>query len=616
MKVRMIVQSKEMVSSRWFKRIYQFGLVFFALNIIVGVYYVLGPFMQSTNSQFRNMISESKVLDKETLKKLAKEKDERKRIRAKAMQIETDMRKEWNDFLSSKIKQSPSENENNDNQIQPENGHNLQVRREGDNRVVLVDLALPEKKPKITSNVVIDQSLGSQDSHSLSNGKVPLKEIDVINNRLDIGHRKKKKRKRGKVASKKNHSHNEYLHLKDSPLNQLAKQRNLKDFSRDTHNETNKNSKGNKKLVLIYTQLHGHDEWYNLRKDNLSTVMDTFKCKRKSCEVTYNKARLKYADAVIFHDRDIPSPSELYEVSKNIRPHKQRWIWFTAETPKNTEHSLLPYDGLFNWTMTYKLSSDIVVPYLQSRQLSSQDPKPDPNINYAKGKKRKIAWLIGNCKFQLRMEVAHILEDHTDVYAAGRCRDAYKKKMNCTRWCNEKELFNYKFYLGMENGICKDYITEKYWYFMEKFNMVPIVLGGGDYSNPFASIPGSYINIMDFKSLKDVANYINYLDKNDTAYNEYFAWKQEYKVWHPVVGDWPFESYWMCILCEMLHDESLPNKVYHKLSDFWDQQTDCELPERAFVQKFFPKDYDWDHETEEEKERIEKAKIPVNFDEM
>lgn len=35
----------------------------------------------------------------------------------------------------------------------------------------------------------------------------------------------------------------------------------------------------------------------------------------------------------------------------------------------------------------------------------------------------------------------------------------------------------------------------------------------------------SFIHVDDFDSPKSLANYLRYLDRNDTAYNEYFRWK-------------------------------------------------------------------------------------------
>ena len=52
-------------------------------------------------------------------------------------------------------------------------------------------------------------------------------------------------------------------------------------------------------------------------------------------------------------------------------------------------------------------------------------------------------------------------------------------------------------------------------------SIVPIVYGGANYS-AFAP-PHSLINVADYESPKQLADYLTYLDGNDTAYNEYFA---------------------------------------------------------------------------------------------
>ncbi len=56
--------------------------------------------------------------------------------------------------------------------------------------------------------------------------------------------------------------------------------------------------------------------------------------------------------------------------------------------------------------------------------------------------------------------------------------------------------------------------------------MVPIVLGAHkeDYFNTLP--PQSYINVDDFQSMEELASYLKYLDRNDTAYAAYFAWRQ------------------------------------------------------------------------------------------
>ena len=51
---------------------------------------------------------------------------------------------------------------------------------------------------------------------------------------------------------------------------------------------------------------------------------------------------------------------------------------------------------------------------------------------------------------------------------------------------------------------------------------MPVVYGAADYKD-FAP-PHSYINILDFPTIEKLVDYLKYLDSNDTAYNEYFAW--------------------------------------------------------------------------------------------
>ncbi len=56
--------------------------------------------------------------------------------------------------------------------------------------------------------------------------------------------------------------------------------------------------------------------------------------------------------------------------------------------------------------------------------------------------------------------------------------------------------------------------------------MVSNVLGA--YKEDYISTlpPNSYINVDDFRSMRELADYVKYLDGNDTAYAAYFAWRQ------------------------------------------------------------------------------------------
>ncbi len=58
----------------------------------------------------------------------------------------------------------------------------------------------------------------------------------------------------------------------------------------------------------------------------------------------------------------------------------------------------------------------------------------------------------------------------------------------------------------------------------------------------------AYINALDFATPKDLADYLVYLDKNSTAYNEYFKWKK-----HVVFNSFMGLGTMICDMCIKLH---------------------------------------------------------------
>ena len=56
-----------------------------------------------------------------------------------------------------------------------------------------------------------------------------------------------------------------------------------------------------------------------------------------------------------------------------------------------------------------------------------------------------------------------------------------------------------QFYLSLENSLCRDYITEKFWKILP-YNVIPIVLNAVDMAT--IAPPHSYIDIKDFSSFR------------------------------------------------------------------------------------------------------------------
>jgi hypothetical protein len=95
---------------------------------------------------------------------------------------------------------------------------------------------------------------------------------------------------------------------------------------------------------------------------------------------------------------------------------------------------------------------------------------------------------------------------------------------------------------------------------------IPVVYGGADYTQ-FAPLH-SYINIADFKSPKELAEYLLLLDKNEALYNKHFDWKKDYEVIRKPLGGW-------CDLCEKLNDPAQQRRSYRDLFKWWNEEVPC-----------------------------------------
>lgn len=129
-----------------------------------------------------------------------------------------------------------------------------------------------------------------------------------------------------------------------------------------------------------------------------------------------------------------------------------------------------------------------------------------------------------------------------------------------------KFLRGYKFYFALENQWhCRDYITEKTWTNGLRAETVPVVWGPKKEEYEAVLPPKSAIFADNFASEADLVEYLNYLDRNDTAYGEYFHWRTLKGMEMPNSG----RQSGVCQLCRMLHGIHVDNHVFNaeKYSD-------------------------------------------------
>ena len=81
----------------------------------------------------------------------------------------------------------------------------------------------------------------------------------------------------------------------------------------------------------------------------------------------------------------------------------------------------------------------------------------------------------------------------------------------------------YKFYLALEDSLCEDYVTEKFFRFLHR-DVVAVALGAANYS---LFVPqGTYVDVRDFRSPKDLASHLLLLDARNDLYEEYLVRKR------------------------------------------------------------------------------------------
>ena len=189
-------------------------------------------------------------------------------------------------------------------------------------------------------------------------------------------------------------------------------------------------------------------------------------------------------------------------------------------------------------------------------------------ISFISGKSKLITWMNSHCDND-RLSFVHKLREHLQLDVYGRCSNKFRPQVpDCPRSsqkCIDVQK-QYKFFLALENSFCKDYITEKYWLNGLNNTLVPVVFGYGNYNDKRIAIPGSFIDVSDFKTIKDLAKYLHYLDKNDTAYNEYHQWRYKYRL---------YTGHCMCSFCDAIQNFNLPSKSVN-MDEFWGKQN-CDL---------------------------------------
>lgn len=322
------------------------------------------------------------------------------------------------------------------------------------------------------------------------------------------------------------------------------------------------------------------------------------RCPITSCLFTADRSLLNNSQVILF---SLKNYQDLSNSLPTFRQPHQRFVFVALQDyryySKLNIPELMTIDNytrfnFFNWTMTYRQDSDIFVnpnlyifkPFtihpslIKAKTLLSKGTNIIPwmerpslmarKISKLGSKRKLVAWFPSECKKSAthREEYVEKLKHHIPVDVYGKCGAISCDSSDDCLLDFDMLRTDYKFYLAFEDSWCPNDITD-YFYRSLAFDTVPIVLGGADYSS--IAPPNSFINVLDFPSVKDLAEYLLLLNRSQELYSKYFEWKDHY---HHVPQS-PMNSW--CDLCRLAHDDNMPVKIYHDIQKWWIEDKKC-----------------------------------------
>ena len=216
----------------------------------------------------------------------------------------------------------------------------------------------------------------------------------------------------------------------------------------------------------------------------------------------------------------------------------------------------------FNWTMTFRLDSDLVYKYsdIIKKDDTNNMIRKDYNSIFD-AKENNAVWIVSHCKTQShREDYVRELRKVVDIDIYGRCGRETCPKRNFSCWADMER--KYKYYLAFENSFYPDYVTEKMFTWFNR-NMIVVVRGGADYTK-FAP-PGTVIDANDFKSAAELGVYMKKVAADKDMYLGYLRRKDRYQS----VDREPEIQRANCQLCEYLHTLDDHRKTYPDIVKWW-----------------------------------------------
>ncbi|KAI5652058.1 glycosyltransferase family 10 (fucosyltransferase) c-term domain-containing protein [Phthorimaea operculella] len=284
-------------------------------------------------------------------------------------------------------------------------------------------------------------------------------------------------------------------------------------------------------------------------------------------------AYIFYASRLEFNDLPLPR-----------YPEKVIWALSHEESPRNVVE-LLHERGLnlFNFSSTFSRYSDVPFPLQYMETLTSitseQFYVPTWKKNEISKNISPVLFMSSNCyTFTDREKYVKELMKYIPVDSYGTCinnkqwpKDFPEDHLNnLDHTAISNFIARYKFMIAIENGVCEDYITEKFWRPI-RLGVVPIYFGSPSVKDWYPNNK-SAILVQDYESPKHLSDHLYELIRNDNLYEEYLEHKTKGVITNKkLIEEINLRPYQIdvlatsiefeCFVCKKLHENILTPKV-------------------------------------------------------
>lgn len=263
----------------------------------------------------------------------------------------------------------------------------------------------------------------------------------------------------------------------------------------------NGNHEKNNGIFYILLWTNGDDNTFVFLKEKKESFIEN-KCLFRNCFITYSTSYFRSMteyDALLFNavtlnrEPTMPLP--------DVRSLNQNYVLVSVESAANFPISA-KYNNFFNWTWTYKLSSDINFKYILITQKNGTVIGPKQNMywipfatmektsmNIVKKLRNKTiaaAWIESSCDVIRKHEI-YIRDLRNELHKYKHTLNIFGEcgNMKCPnddfKRCNELIENEYYFYMAFEDSMAEDYVTGQLLTALNHF-AVPVVYGGANYT--------------------------------------------------------------------------------------------------------------------------------------